>query len=32
MEEVRAFFAAQGAATTPNRRIAAKQAQTVGAA
>jgi 1-acyl-sn-glycerol-3-phosphate acyltransferase len=32
MEEVRAFFAAQGAATTPNRRIAAKQAQTAGAA
>ena len=27
MEEVRSFFAAQGAATTPNRRIAARQAE-----
>jgi 1-acyl-sn-glycerol-3-phosphate acyltransferase len=32
MEEVRAFFAAQGAATTPNRRIAAKQARAAKAA
>jgi 1-acyl-sn-glycerol-3-phosphate acyltransferase len=32
MEDVRSFFAAQGAATTPNRRIAAKQAETAGAA
>jgi len=32
MEQVRLFFAAQGAATTPNRRIAAKQAQTAAAA
>ena len=32
MEEVRSFFAAHGAATTPNRRIAARQAETAGAA
>jgi 1-acyl-sn-glycerol-3-phosphate acyltransferase len=32
MEEVRSFFAAQGAATTPNRRIAARRAETAGAA
>jgi 1-acyl-sn-glycerol-3-phosphate acyltransferase len=31
MDEVRSFFAAQGAATTPNPRIAAKQAETAGA-